>query len=80
MRDRILTVVGFLLAVLVAVTVAWAQGGPPPPCEQSWNTEMWEAGGLKQQLAAARERLRTMTLELAAAKAALPAPKADEKQ
>ena len=64
--------IGVLSALAMAV-VALAQGpaAPPPSCDEQLNNEMFQRGGVTQQLAVARAQLQAMTKERDDAKAAL---------
>lgn len=62
-----------LVIVVSGLAPAWAQGpsAPPPTCEENLNNEMFQKGGVIQQLAVARAQLAQMTKERDEAKAAL---------
>jgi len=64
--------VGVVLTMVAAVSVM-AQGppAPQPSCDEQLNNEMFQKGGLIQQLAVARAQLAAMTKERDEAKAAV---------
>lgn len=71
MRRFGLCAVGVLL-VLGMTVAALAQGpSPQPSCDEQLNTEMFQRGGVIQQLAVARAQLAAVTKERDEAKAAL---------
>lgn len=59
-----------MLLGIGASVVARAQG-PQPSCDEQLNNEMFQRGGVIQQLAVARAQLTAMTKERDDAKAAL---------
>jgi hypothetical protein len=61
------------LVVIGSAVAVWAQGppAPPPTCEEQLNNEMFQKGGIIQQLAVARAQLGEMTKARDEAKAAL---------
>lgn len=64
---------GLCFGSALCVGVAWAQGPPAPPltCEETLNNELFQKGGLMQQLAVARAQLSERQKELDAAKTEL---------
>ena len=54
-----------------AITLAQGPAAPQPSCDEQLNNEMFQRGGVTQQLAVARAQLQAMTKERDDAKAAL---------
>lgn len=63
----------FIAAMATMTMRVQAQGpsAPPPSCDEQLNNEMFQKGGIIQQLAVARAQLAAMTKERDDAKTAL---------
>ncbi len=58
-----LSIFTFVVLIIIGLFVIVMAQQPQAPCEEQLNNEMFQKGGVTQQLAVAKEQLRVMTKE-----------------